>query len=334
VEDVQTAESASPRLRVPAGLKDYAERALSEECGLVTAASIGTQEATLGTAGLKIGRYVGAHLLEFTTALEALIEAGLQMENDPERSRWTRPEIAAKVDAKLRTGMKSPKWGPDPRGASDDQSPPLDIFGDTTLAGPTEFPLDALPTALAEFVKDRAGRLGVDPAMIAMPALAVCAAALDDRHVVQVRRYDQQWVESARLWVAIVEEQGDKKTPAINAAVGAAHEIESIWMDEDAPKLTRHLVEQDAYQEERKKAAKLPDIERELWSLLSNPPEKPPQRRLVVGDTTTEALARILADNPAGVIGSFDELAQLLGSFDAYRGGKANGRDRAICLQL
>jgi hypothetical protein len=40
-------------------------------------------------------------------------------------------------------------------------------------------------------------------------------------------------------------------------------------------------------------------------------------------------------DNPAGVIAIFDELAQLLRSFDAYRGGKgALGRDRPLWLEL
>jgi hypothetical protein len=88
---------------------------------------------------------------------------------------------------------------------------------------------------LKAFVVDRAERLGVKPELIAMPALAVCAAAIDDRVVVQVRRYDQQWHESARIWIAIIEEPGGKKTPAINAAVSALRDIEAVWRSEDAP---------------------------------------------------------------------------------------------------
>jgi hypothetical protein len=334
-EEASTAESVPPHRRVPAKLKDYAEKALADECSLVAAAPVGHQEATLSAAGLKIGHYVGAQLVEFTNAQEALIEAGLRMVNDPKRSSWTRAEISTKVTAKLREGMKSPKWGPDPRGADGDQSPPLDIFGETRLTGPPAFPLDALPVGVAEFVADRAERLGVDHAMIAMPLLAVCAAALDDRHVVQVRRHDQQWVESARLWVAIVEEPGGKKTPAIAAAIEPIRAIENRWIEEDTSKLTNYQLELDAYQEARRKAVRLScEHERTLWTIFNPAPKRPPQRRLIVSDITTESLARILADNPAGVIGLFDELAQLLGSFDAYRGAKATGRDRAIWLQL
>jgi hypothetical protein len=324
----------APVRRIPAELRAYAENALVDECGIVTAAPIGRQEMTLSAAGLKIGRYVGAGLLDFETARNALVEAGLLMGNAPERARWTRAEIIEKITEKLTAGANCPKWGKDPRGEDDDKSPPLDIFGETILTGVPVFPLEALPRPLAEFVGDRAERLGVDPALIAMPALAVCAVALDDRHVVQVRQYDDQWTESARLWVAIVEEPGGKKTPAIRAALAPAQEIENAWYNEDTPKQAVYTMRLEGYREDVKKFSKKQEAERMCAQDCPVEPEKPPQRRLIVTDTTTEALVRILTDNPAGVIGYFDELAMLLGSFDTYRGAKSSGRDRAIWLEL
>src|SRR5262249_20997331 len=156
--------------------------------------------------------------------------------------------------------------------------------------------------------------------LIAMPALAVCAAALDDRVVVQVRRHDRQWVESARLWVALVEEPGGKKTPAINAAVSALREIETGWRNENVLHFKKYGAELERYKAQSKKSCNASDAEEGFSGVPE--PTKPAMRRLVVTDTTTEALTRILADNPAGVLGAFDELAQLLGSFDAYRGSK------------
>lgn len=236
---------------------------------------------------------------------------------------------------KLRTGTKAPKWSADPRSESDDQTPPIDIFGDVTLTGRPVFPVDVLPFALNDFVIDRAERMGVDPAMIAMPALAACAAALDDRHVVQVRKLDAEWVESARLWIMIVEDPGGKKTPAISAALGPLREIENAWHVEDQPKQAMYELSLDTYREDRRKYTKAGDQGRleALFSGSLTEPEKPPLRRLVITDTTTEALAKVLSDNPAGLLGHFDELAHLLGSFDTYR-GKASGRDRAMWLQL
>jgi hypothetical protein len=254
------------------------------------------------------------------------------MQNAAGRSRWTRADITKKVDGKLRVGMQSPKWGKDPRGEDEDRSSPLDIFWDTGLSEPPQFPIGALPGYLKAFVVDRAERLGVKPELIAMPALGVCAAAIDDRVVVQVRRHDQQWLESPRIWVAIIEEPGGKKTPAINAAVSPLRDIETVWRSEDAPALQKYEIDLERHKVKLKKHCNDPDAGDTSYSL--HPPAKPPMRRLVVTDATTESLARILAENPAGVLGVFDELAQLLGSFDAYRGGKSQGRDRAIWLEL
>src|SRR3984893_18440882 len=326
----ETLEAPQPQRRVSKEVRKYVDKALGKECAKVSAAIIGNQEHTLCAAALKIGSYVGAGLLEFDATRNALVAAGLQMANDPQRSPWTRAEILAKVDAKLRVGMASPKWGRDPRGEEDDKSPPLDVFGDTALAGSPLFPTDALPYALGDFVAERSERLGVGPEMIGMPALAACAAALDDANVVQVLRNDQQYLENARLWVAIVEQPGGKKTPAIKAATGPIHDIEIAWRDEDAPKFDRYKVQKHFY-EHQLKSRKPQD---QLNVAFTPEPQKPPHRRLIVSDVTTEQLAHILTENPAGVIAIYDELTQLLGSFDAYRGGKGTGRDRALWLEL
>jgi hypothetical protein len=318
--------------RAPTKIKQWAAEELANRSRDLAQASIGQQEATLSATGLRIGNYVGAGLLELADAREALVQAGLQMQNAAGRPPWTRAEIVKKIEDKLRVGMESPKLGKDPRGEDEDQSTPLDIFGDTELAEPPKFPVGALPDTFKAFVVDRAERLGVKPELIAMPALAACAAALDDRVVVQVRRYDQQWVESARLWVAVIEEPGGKKTPAISAAVSPLRNIEAAWRSDYAPAFLQYQIDMERYKSKLKERGSNPHAAQELLDLRE--PTKPPERRLIVTDTTTEALAKILAENPAGVLGIFDELAHLLGSFDAYRGGKGAGRDRAIWLEL
>ena len=88
-------------------------------------------------------------------------------------------------------------------------------------------------------------------------------------------------------------------------------------MEEDAHKVDYYRYQFEAYQEERKHAAKAAPkrsaTERELEWMFSPPapePPKQPMRRLVVTDATTAALATILVDNPAGLLAVFDELAQ------------------------
>ena len=64
-------------------------------------------------------------------------------------------------------------------------------------------------------------------------------------------------------------------------------------------------------------------------------PEKPRQprcERFVVSDTTVEALADRLADNPRGLLLARDELSGWLRSFDQYKAGK--GGDCAQWLSM
>ena len=58
------------------------------------------------------------------------------------------------------------------------------------------------------------------------------------------------------------------------------------------------------------------------------PPSLP---RLRVGDTTTEALVTLCANQPWGIIVTRDDLSGLLGGFDCYSG--SGGADRALALQ-
>src|SRR5262249_46232409 len=83
--------------RAPTELKRFAAEELDSQCGYIANATVGQQEATLSIAGLKIGNYVGADLLEFSQARDALVEAGLRMQNAAGRPRWTRTEIAKKI---------------------------------------------------------------------------------------------------------------------------------------------------------------------------------------------------------------------------------------------
>ncbi|WP_316977275.1 DUF3987 domain-containing protein [Shumkonia mesophila] len=328
--------AAAPEARVsvkPSGdLIRYAESALASECSIVENAEMGAQENTLCTAALKIGGYVGAGLLDFNTALDALVDAGLKMQNMPGRDPWTKADVLKKAGDKVRAGMLRPRWGARPDGASDDSTPPLDIFGDTDMLGEPEFSAEAVPSPIREFAQDKAERLGVDASMIALPALAVCASALDDFFRVQPKAFDAQWTESARLWVAVVEEAGGKKTPAIDAAVAPLRTIEAEWTDADSTLLGTYSVEEKVYQARLQAHVKA----RAKGENTEKPktPDKPKIRRLLVSDTTVEALTEILVDNPAGVLGVYDEIAQLIGSFDAYRSSKGTSRDRSFWLQL
>jgi bifunctional DNA primase/polymerase-like protein/uncharacterized protein DUF3987 len=90
---------------------------------------------------------------------------------------------------------------------------PLDLFGTASLTKPPTLTRGMLPPVIANFSFDQAERTGVEPAMVAIPALTTAAAALTDAMQIQHLEHDNTWKESARLWTAVVAPPGTSKTP-------------------------------------------------------------------------------------------------------------------------
>jgi len=121
---------------------------------------------------------------------------------------------------------------PKPEQPSDAPQEPIDIFG--SLSPKPALTQAMLPEKIAGFAFDEAARMGVDPAMIAIPCLIVCAAAIDDGIRIQPKAEDTEWTESARLWGAAIGEPGVMKTPSLNKAVKPLQSVEAEWRIEDA----------------------------------------------------------------------------------------------------
>ena len=208
---------------------------------------------------------------------------------------------------------------------------PMDLFGSLT-PWPTLTP-DMLPERIADLAFDAAARMGADPAALAVSALVVCSAAITDEVLISPKRNDPTWTESARLWAAIIGEPGAMKTPAMNEAVRPLMAVEKQWRIEDAGALAAYEQAYDDYQFQKKEYDRNRRNGQEMDDSGPEEPEKPPRRRAIVNDTTMEALALILVDNPRGVLLHYDELMGFIGGLDAYRGNGAK-KDRPTALQL
>src|SRR5262249_54471731 len=62
------------------------------------------------------------------------------------------------------------------------------------------------------------------------------------------------------------------------------------------------------------------------------PLPKPQLRKKIIRDTTTEAAAKLLSENPDGLFAHFDELASLFGGMNAYKA--RSGSDRPFWQRL
>lgn len=214
---------------------------------------------------------------------------------------------------------------------------PLDVFGNSRLIGSPPLARDLLPPVIERRAADVAVRLGVDPAMVALPMLATCAGCIDDRIHLLPLQHDTSWRESARLWIALVADSGQKKTPAINAALAPLRAIEREWMATDTDALRRYEEQQAIHtaaemQQRRSAARALAKGEELTLPPLPHPPRKPPLRRKEIKDTTVEALSEVFADNQWGLLAVYDELTNWFGSFDAYRTEKTK-KDRSLYLE-
>ncbi|GAB4384135.1 MAG: hypothetical protein Kow0022_05810 [Phycisphaerales bacterium] len=178
------------------------------------------------------------------------------------------------------------------------------------------FPVDALPQVVAGFVGVCAEAIGCDPSFIALPLLVGFASAIGNSRRVQLKR---GWTEPAIMWGAIIGESGSTKSPALELALRAVRERQRKAMHEHAKAMRVYQVEW--LKHERERAA---------WKRSKaggDPPEAPEPptcERCWTDDATIEALAKLLQDNPRGLLVIRDELAGWL-HFDRYRsvgGGK------------
>jgi hypothetical protein len=172
----------------------------------------------------------------------------------------------------------------------------------------SEFPIDALPTALAQLVREGSRSICCPPEYIGAAGLAVLGAAIGGQVSLHV---SGNWYERAGLWLAIVGDPGARKSPALKPL------LLPVWDEQ------KHLFE---------KAKNARAQEKQDAKDQGRPPKYVPTGRVVVDDTTMEALHRTLEDNVRGVLMHSDELVGWAKGMGAYKGGL--GRDRQHWLSI
>lgn len=178
---------------------------------------------------------------------------------------------------------------------------PVNILGE--LQAP-EFDGSEVPQCLAEFPLVYARSTGFDPSLAIAAAVTVAAASISDKFQI-IGDSRSNWFQQARLWMLTIGRPGVGKSPVQKAMLSPLWEIQH--------ELTA-------------------EYQRSLEEAVEGDP-KPTLPRIIIGDTTMEALSERLRGNERGVLIANDEFESWLGSHDAYRGGGAS-RDRGEWLRL
>lgn len=171
-----------------------------------------------------------------------------------------------------------------------------------------------LPRVLRDLVDDVSTVAKVDPALCLLPAIAAASGAIGKSYRLKIHG---TWSEWPTLWCALIARPGSGKTPSARPAIEPLRSIERSFGDEHQQRLVQ-------FEEQMARWRALDKKERDN----TKPPVRPASRRILVEDTTMEALARTLKENPVGVMMYRDELAGLIGGLDRYA-KNGNGSDEA-----
>ena len=185
-----------------------------------------------------------------------------------------------------------------PSGASHQ---PEETFSDGEVQ---PFPIDVYPAKLQTFIEEAARSINCPPDFIGAPLLSFLGAALGNAVCVEIK---PGWKELPRIWLALVAQPGDKKSPALNVIDQFFHErqetLSANW---------------------RKKY--------DEWKLNMDGSPEPVMEQVITTDATLEALSDLLQNNPRGMLFARDELTGWALSMNQYKNGK--GADRQNWLSF
>jgi hypothetical protein len=180
------------------------------------------------------------------------------------------------------------------------------------------FPTASLPAPVSNYIREAARTIGCDETLVALPLLAALAGCIGTTRRIKAKN---GWTAPAILWTAAVADSGQQKTPAQNAVVRLLFERQGKDIEAHQERIIEYEKSLATYERD------LQQWKRDKNSLKGKPPEKPEEpicKRLLVSDSTIEAIAERLNDNPRGLLVNRDELSGWLGSFDQYRSGKGS----------
>ena len=185
---------------------------------------------------------------------------------------------------------------------------------------PQTFPVNVFPPAIRSFVRAVAESVQSGPCIPALTLLTVAGAAIGT-----TRRFDfrPDWGAFPLLYSAIVGESGTGKSPAMGKVLAPVYGAQNVEIDDAKGYRELYDAELDRRRQEDPNVTRL-----DGW----RSPESVSPRRYIVSDSTMEALVKIHAENPRGMLYYRDEFASWVKSMDAYRGGKGGDRQQWLSI--
>ena len=179
------------------------------------------------------------------------------------------------------------------------------------------FPLDTIPKVMADYYREAALALNVPVDYVAVPGLTLAGAAVGRARATSLK---DDYCEYACLWSVVIAPPGATKSSALNMARAPMNFAEAKWLDEHRRSMSIFDVEMDRY-----------NIAVKEWRKdgVGEPPQKPVRptlRQAFLDNFTAESAARVLNENPRGIVVIKDELIGFVRSMGQYKGGKGDDK--------
>lgn len=172
------------------------------------------------------------------------------------------------------------------------------------------FPLDVLPEALQEYVRQVSHCMNMPTCHVALAMLTVAGAAIGNARQLRINASHEQ---HPALYSAIVSPPGTRKSPLLSLIAKPLHIQQAAWRKRWEQRIA-----------EWEKAKKDADD--------GETPPKPILRRIVTTNATVESLILLMNENQRGLLLLKDELSGLVASLNQYKGGR--GDDRQAFLEF
>ncbi len=181
------------------------------------------------------------------------------------------------------------------------------------------FPLSVFPAKVADYWRAAGEALSCPVDYVAVPGMTALGAAIGRSRAAQVK---PGYAESPLFWTAVFAPPGSKKSPALRVSCAPLQRAEGGWLDRYREAAQRFDTDSERYNADVKE-----------WKNAGcqgeppTKPRKPPLRQIILDDTTAEATAKVLAENPRGIAVIKDELIGFVRSLNQYKGGKGGDRE-------
>jgi hypothetical protein len=179
------------------------------------------------------------------------------------------------------------------------------------------FDPEMLPASIRAYVLDVSQRMQAAPDYAAVVAVCALSGVLGRKVLIRPKQHDD-WAVTPTAWGATIGGPSTMKSPAMAEMLRPVHSIEARAATEWTARLSLHKAETEVAEIEhnlaKTTAKKLTQEGRKEEAIMyltaaDNAEQAPTLERIVVNDTSTEALGVRMSENPNGLLLVRDELS-------------------------